>query len=248
MRRKLRRKLIDHFLTRRGLAIAPLNGPTMSAALRRLSARQIPLETIIDVGSSDGRWTEELLPFYPEARYLCVEAQPVHKPALDAFVLKHLNVEYVLAAAGDREGNLFFEASDPFGGVASETPFVTNCITVPVTTLDIEVQGRELKPPYLIKLDTHGFELPILGGASRTLESTAVLIIEVYNFDIAPGALRFPAMCQYLETKGFRCIDVFDPLFRPGDGAFWQADMVFVSSDRPEFRLNSYASRSSEGH
>ncbi|HYR89160.1 MAG TPA: FkbM family methyltransferase [Terriglobia bacterium] len=237
----MRRKLIDYFLMKRGLAIGPLNGPTLRAALRRLSARHIPLETIIDVGASNGCWTEELLPFYPQARYLCVEAQPVHKQALDAFVLKHGNVEYVLAAAGDRKGKLFFEASDPFGGVASEAPFETNCIVVPVTTLDMEVQSRKLKPPYLIKLDTHGFEVPILDGASRTLESTAVLIIEVYNFDIAPGALRFPAMCQYLETRGFRCIDVFDPMFRPGDGAFWQADMVFVSSDRPEFRLNSYS-------
>src|SRR2546422_4181901 len=77
-RRLMRTKLIDYFLTKRGLAIGPLNGPTMSAALRRLSARQIPLESIIDVGASNGCWTEEFLPFYPEARYLCVEAQPVH--------------------------------------------------------------------------------------------------------------------------------------------------------------------------
>lgn len=236
----MRRKLIDHFLRKRGLTIVSSNGPSFSAALNRLKARNVPLETIIDVGASNGSWTEGLLPHYPSAHYLCIEAQPLHEPALKAFVKRHPNVEYVLAAAGSREGIIYFSAGDLFSGLASDTPFAKDCITVPVTTIDAQVEKRGLKEPFLIKLDTHGFELPILAGAAETLARVAVLIIEVYNFDIASTAVRFPELCLHLEKMGFRCIDLFDPLYRPKDGAFWQMDLVFMRAERSEFQCRSY--------
>ena len=35
--------------------------------------------------------------------------------------------------------------------------------------LDKEIQKRKLRPPYLLKLDTHGFEIPILEGAKEII-------------------------------------------------------------------------------
>jgi hypothetical protein len=42
-----------------------------------------------------------------------------------------------------------------------------------VTTVDIEVAQRALLGPYLIKLDAHGFEVPILIGAQEALKKHA---------------------------------------------------------------------------
>jgi FkbM family methyltransferase len=240
----MRRKLIRRFLNKRGFTIAPIKpadeGPTLQAALRRLKRRNIPFQTIIDVGASNGSWSAIALEVFPEPRYLCIEAQTAHEPALKKFVSKHSRIEYVISAAGAEEGKLYFEASDLFGGVASYRPFARNCIVVPVTTIDLQVRQRGLTPPYLIKLDTHGFEVPILDGAVRTLEQTEALIIEVYNFKSNPPALLFHEMCQHLAAKGFRCIDAFDLLCRPHDQAFWQMDMLFVRADRPEFKYLGY--------
>jgi FkbM family methyltransferase len=245
----MRRKWIESYLRKRGLCIAsiepapagiPPNGPTLAAALERLKARAIPLGTVLDVGASDGRWSEQLLPYYPTSRYLCVEAQPAHEPALKKFTADHPNIEFVLAAAGASQGSIYFNASDLFGGVASTKPVGDVCITVPVTTLDAEVKKRSLPPPYLIKLDTHGFEVPILAGAAETLIKSAILIIEAYNFQITDGSLYFHELCQHLGTKGFRCIDLFDPLYRPSDGALWQMDLMFARADRPEFQYKKY--------
>jgi hypothetical protein len=47
-------------------------------------------------------------------------------------------------------------------------------------------------------------------------------------------------MCQYLFEKGFRALDLCDPMHRPKDGAFWQIDILFVRKDREEFQSNSY--------
>jgi FkbM family methyltransferase len=237
----MRRRLINYWLKKKKLTVAPLNGPTFGAALDRLKTREIPISTIIDVGASTGSWSELVLPCYPKSRYLLIEAQPAHEPALKEFVARHRNAEYVLAAAGDREGETHFDASLLLGGQASNQPYKKGNVVLPLTTIDRQVEMRRLPPPYLIKLDTHGFEWPIITGAAHTLKQTEVLIIEVYNFDIASTVLRFPELCRRLEMEGFRCVDIFDPLYRPHDNALWQMDMVFIRSNRPEFQYNEYA-------
>ena len=236
----MRRKLIRWWLERRGLTVAPLNAPTFDGAMNRLRALRLNVGTIIDVGASTGCWTEKAIPYFPEARFLCVEAQPVHEPALQRFTRRHPNVRYVMAAAGAREGEIYFDTHDPFGGVASEQPGGPGWARVPVTTLDRLAAQHGLPSPFLIKLDTHGFEVPILDGACAMLERTAALIVEVYNFQINQNALTFPQMCEELARRGFRCFDLFDPMNRPADGALWQMDMVFLRGDRPEFQRNAY--------
>lgn len=211
----------------------------MSGALRNV-ARRHPVRTVIDVGASDGRWSALARRHYPHARFLLVEAQgAAHGAALERYVKAHPGAEVALAAAGPREGVIHFDASDPFGGVASETSTGAADTVLPMTTVDAEVARRGLEPPYLLKLDTHGFEVPILAGAARTLQGSSVLVIEAYNFTIRDGALRLPQLCGYLEGRGFRCLDLVDPLYR-SDGALWQVDAVFLRTDAPEFRTETW--------
>ena len=53
--------------------------------------------------------------------------------------------------------------------------------------------------------------------------------------------MRFSELCARLEALGFRCIDLFDVMYRPADNALWQMDLIFIRSDRPEFRSHAYA-------
>jgi FkbM family methyltransferase len=224
------------------VSVASANqGTTFAAALDRLRQRRLQLGTVIDVGASDGRWSAEFLPCQPKARYLCVEANPFHRAGLEAFAAKHPQAQFELCAAGDRDGQIYFDVSEPFGGLARESPIGSQCIAVPVSTIDTLVATHQLLPPYLIKLDTHGFELPILAGAALTLEQTEALIVEVYNFPGDPPAVSFHEFCRFLAGKGFRCADLFDPLYRPSDGALWQMDLVFLRQTRPEFQYPAYA-------
>ena len=213
---------------------------TMRDAIKALAQRQYDISTIIDIGASDGRWTLDALEFFPRSQYLLVEAQAVHQPHLEAVKRSHSNVDFVLAAAGDQVGTIYFDAGDPFGGQASHTPFANNNVELPVTTLDAEVLKRNLSGPFLIKFDTHGFELPILKGAQKTLEATAVIIMECYTQHLMPDSLNFTQMCQHLDVLGFRCIDVVDPVWRSYDDSFWQMDLIFVRKDRSEFSYTAY--------
>lgn len=213
---------------------------SMDGAFRGIVQRKHQFNTVIDVGAAEGRWSLACMRHFPKCNYLLLEAQPVHEKSVSKFAAKRPNVSYVIAAAGDRIGYLYFDARDPFGGQASYTPYPVNNIRVPVTTIDHEVLARNLPGPYLIKFDTHGFEVPILNGATKALANTEILIMECYNFKIARECLLFSEMCVYLEGFGFRCLDLIDPIHRPHDGCFWQMDIVFARSTRPEFACAEY--------
>ena len=212
--------------------------PTLAAGLRRLASRNLDIATLIDVGAADGGWARAFIAAMPPCPHLLlVEAQSVHQAALSRFEANFPQARVVMAAAGPTQGEIWFEAANSWGGLAATKPDSREgqWIRVPQTTLDHEVNAHRLPGPYLIKLDTHGYELPILQGAAVTLAQTAALIVECYNFDMAPGAERFPAFCQHMESLGFRCLDLWDPLYRDSDLALWQFDLLFVRADRPEF-------------
>lgn len=214
---------------------------TMDAALARLASSHPDLGTIVDVGASDGSWTLRARRHHPNADFLLIEAlERPHGPKLRSLAADP-KLHVVLAAAGDHAGSVHFDASDEFGGAASEVPTGADDVVVPMTTIDDEIDRLGLPGPFAIKLDTHGFELPILAGATNTLSQTDVVIIEAYNFELRPGVLTFPDLIRHMEGLGFRVLDLVDVMRRPADAALWQFDVVFARSDRPEFQRYSYA-------
>lgn len=179
--------------------------------------------------------------YYPSARYLLVEAQrATHEAMLRQFQARHKNVVCEMCAAGNKTCDINFDAGDPFGGQASPSPYAKDNVVVPMETVDGLVRKHSLKGPFLLKLDTHGFEVPIFEGAVDTLANCAMLIVEAYNFTLCPGCLRFHELCTYLEGRGFRCVDMFDIMVRPKDQAFWQMDMVFLPASAAEFRVAEF--------
>jgi len=231
--------LAGSYLERRGW-VQGSRGADLDAAMTR--RKDVSVESVIDVGASDGHWSRRMMRYFPKAKYLLIEAQEAaHGASLGKFKAGHANVEYELCAAGAEDGEIHFDASDPMGGLASATAFAKNDIVVPVKRIDHLVKRRKLRGPFLIKLDTHGYEVPILEGARETLAGSAMLIIEAYNFTLCPGALRFYELCEFLERRGFRCVDMFDVMNRPGDKAFWQMDMVFLPATHAVFQSSRYS-------
>jgi FkbM family methyltransferase len=209
----------------------------MRSALRLLARTGVEPATIADVGASDGRWSKFAGSVFPSADLVLFEPQPVHEPALERFQSDHPNATIVRSAVGGGRGISAFDAADPWAGVLERQP-TANSITVPVVTLDDAL--ADARPPFLVKLDTHGVEAEILEGAASTLTRSVAWVIEAYNHRIAPGSLLFWELCSYMVEQGFRPIDLVDVLHRPYDGALWQADFFFVRSDWPGFGYVSY--------
>ncbi|MBI5623156.1 MAG: FkbM family methyltransferase [Elusimicrobia bacterium] len=239
--RRLAAGFVKALLGRCGYAVVPApSALTLEAALSRRAKAGARVGTVLDIGASDGLWSREALRHFPGAACLLVEANPVHAPALQAFKSSTDRVEVELAAAGDVDGELYFDGSDPAGGLAGHRPPAPGCLRVPAVRVDSLVRRKRPQPPFLLKLDTHGFEVPILEGAAETLNSASLLVIEVYNFKLTAGSLRFHEMCAFLEDRGWRPIDMCGVMHRPGDGSLWQMDLIFAPAADPAFRSNDY--------
>lgn len=200
----------------------------------------VPVASVIDVGASDGRWSKEAFPYFSDAHFLLIEANPVHEEGLRKFCEGDKKRQYVLAAAGRGVGDVYFDMSDPFGGVAREGLLNGDDCCIASTSIDHEVAKRRLSGPFMVKLDTHGFEVPILEGARDTLREISIAVIEAYGFKLTPECLKFYELCAYMNDLGFSVFDICSPMWRKKDCAIWQMDIVFLRSDMPLFGDNAY--------
>jgi FkbM family methyltransferase len=224
-------------LTRNRDALPPNN---MRSGLASLQRSGIIPATVLDVGASDGQWSELARQFFPNATYVLFEPQPVHAAALERYLAKYPATTRVLRkAVGRATGSTYFEASHPFGGALAHQPG-HNVIEVPMVSLDDAVAELQPNPPYLIKLDTHGYEHSILDGASKSLRQTNALVIEAYNHKRTNEGLFFWELCAYLYERGFRPIEVVDVGRRSYDGTFWQMDIFFARTTWSGFDFKHY--------
>lgn len=102
---------------------------------------------------------------YHQEKYLLIEAQSIHEQDLIIFTKETCRVKYI-------------DSSISYGGQAFYTSYKKNNITVPVDRVDDEIGRRSFKGPLLLKLDTHGFEVPIIKGAQNISNTQAINKVE----------------------------------------------------------------------
>ena len=212
----------------------------MGDGLYRAAEHGIEVGTIIDVGASDGKWSKMALKRFSSANVLAFEPLEERRGDLEKVKSTCHGFDFVLAVAGDSQGETRLHVASDLDGSGVCESEGDQSRKVPMTTIDHEVRTRGLPGPYLIKLDTHGFELPILDGAVETIRQSNLIIIEVYNFKLNERCLRFHEMCEHMESLGFRCYDLVDPLLRARDKALWQMDMFFAPVETGIFENACY--------
>jgi FkbM family methyltransferase len=212
----------------------PIFSTKFPRVLQRMAALAGEVGTIIDVGASNGSWSDSVRPCWPNANYLLVEAQEVHAAALRHYATINSNVTIENSAASDTTGKLYFLENGPLGGSASHEPFPEGNIELPCISLDDSIANHQLPGPYLIKLDTHGHEREIFIGAEHALRNTALIVVEAYTFANF-GRMRFWELCDHLADRGFTPAGISDPTYRPSDDLLWQMDMWFLPSTHRSF-------------
>jgi FkbM family methyltransferase len=221
----------------------PVLRASMRGVLQQFPTLGFHPRTVIDVGVATR--TEELYQSFKDADILLIEPLAEFEPFLRD-ICHSYNAQYVLAAAGENPGSKILNVhSDKFGSSLLkevEGPGVDGVPReVPVVTIDDLCSGRNLVGPYLIKVDVQGAELEVLGGASRTLQKTEAVILEVTLFGTMIGGPQFFDVVTRMKELGFVVYDVYGFLYRPFDNALSQLDMVFVREHGPFRQTHVYA-------
>ncbi len=104
--------------------------------------------------------------------------------------------------------------------------------SVVVKTLDEAAPPRDLSSNVLLKIDTQGYERPVLEGAKETLKHVSGVLLELPIINIYKDNWRFHEAVAYMNDSGFVLAQVhpvniherakdsateFDCLFRPID-------------------------------
>lgn len=216
-------------------------GSDMESVIRRLAPRVGPIGTVIDIGASTGRWSAMAMRYFRSSRFIGVDPLKEREPDLQRLKAAQPNFDYVLCAAGEQDSAMIEMAvsSDLDGStVGGNNGSVRQ---VPLHSVDAIVAMKQCSGPFILKFDTHGFEVPILNGAKATLQQTKYIVMEVYNYRHIEGTLLFHEMCNLLDGMGFRCFNVVDLMQRPLDRSLWQMDFFFARKDDPVFDHDTYA-------
>jgi FkbM family methyltransferase len=218
------------------------NDKTMTGALRRLSARGVEPNSVIDLGAASGEWTRLAKAIFPKCRVLMIEPLVENEKSLRDLSEQVTGVTYELAAAGGDSQSVVFDVTDDLdgSGVYGGGSVRTRSREVPQVTLNDMIVKHKLQGPYLLKFDCHGYEVQILRGAHNVLNDTCAIIMECYTFPVSPTAELFWNMCSRMQQLGFRPADMVDLLWRPPDKMLWQFDLIFLRSDRQEFQNANY--------
>lgn len=214
----------------------------MDKGLARFNSLGLPVKTIVDIGAAQGSWSLLAERYWTNQAYLLFEPLEERQKELSDIAKSRLNFHITAAAAGRESGTIYLSVSDDLdgSGVTSD-PSHLKTRSVNVVSIDNEVARLGLQGPYVIKLDTHGFEIPILEGCASILDQVSLFIIECYGFKIADNSLLFSEMCAYMDGLGFRLFDLVDVMNRPKDGAFWQCDAFFLKKNHTLYSDNKYA-------
>lgn len=154
-----------------------------NAAATCLAGRRAPV--VFDVGANEGNWLTAVLRMVPNAQVHAFEPQP----ALAEKIRDRANgISVTNAAVGEHPGTLklYDYAQHPGSSHASLLPGVIDGVhrgtprstEVPVIRLDDYCHERSIEAIDLLKIDVEGFELPVLRGAQRLIESGKVAAIQ----------------------------------------------------------------------
>lgn len=190
---------------------------------RYLQKFSFPISTLVDVGVYEG--TPELYGAFPNCDLVLVDPLP-ESLALVEETLNGRPHTYYQMALGAAEGEATLSVSGPASSLLARIDGVESSETKPVRMSTLDAISSAHKAPFGLKIDTEGFEMEVLKGATKTLEQCEFVITEASMRRRFAGGYTFSDLIGLMATHGFEAAEVIS---HPRHNRL--ADVLFVRRD-----------------
>ena len=104
-------------------------------------------------------------------------------------------------------------------------------VEIKVTTLDNIITSMTLASCAL-KIDTQGYELEVLKGASRLLEKVKLVSVELSLAELYDGQAPYYSIDEYLRSHGFQLIDLYPGFKNIDTGEVLEYDAIYTKFNK----------------
>lgn len=230
--------LVRSQLNRRNLELSkdPLPMRIVSAA------KWLGVDTVLDVGANIGQYAAALRSTGFAGRIISFEplgdayAQLAHRAAKDPkWTVAHTAVgaepgTLEIHIAANSHSSSVLPMNDAHLDAAPHSRTVGS-ESVPVTTIADVVAAHEIVPDRtLLKIDTQGYEKPVLDGAGELLAQFALVQLELSFVPLYDGQALYPELVERLGALGFEWYGVDAAFVDPRTGRMLQVDGLFARS------------------
>jgi FkbM family methyltransferase len=182
-----------------------------------------PIGTIFDVGAHRGETAVQYSRHFPHSSIFSFEPVAENFAHLTQAMSGFPNVRCIRSALGETEGTAEIELRENSqthslcgrAGGSAETPRRTE--QVRVQTVDGFMGSERLERISLLKVDTEGFEIPVLRGASRALAEGRIefLLLEATIDPTDASHTQLARIQEHLSPHGYCSAAIYDQCIVP---------------------------------
>ena len=241
---RLIKKLIKKVLAKKGLTISPIDDYIERLELVKNNwIKELNINTIIDVGASDGGFARKIKIEFPEAKLYSFEALDDVFIRLNSNLQPYKNIVTENYAVSDKIGEVSFYRCVQSTGSSSllemndvhkvAYPYTqeNELVLVNCITLDSYFENKKIQGPTMLKIDVQGAEMLVLKGGTKLLKDIEVIFCEINFIQTYKDCVLFEELNRFLVQHGFRLVGIENVSQSLIDGRFLQADAYFKKQD-----------------
>jgi FkbM family methyltransferase len=196
----------------------------------------VPVQIIFDVGAHHGETAKSFLEAFPRAVIYSFEPVAANFACLTVNTARLPNVKCFQIALGDHEDYLDIALQEDSQTHSLRHYLEPVCDSpsrsekVRVSALDSIMQQEGIETISLLKIDSEGFEVPVLKGAAKALSEGRINYV-LLEASIDPADTIHSSLIEiqaHLSAKGYSLVAIYDQIIWPHPNRLAYFNALFV--------------------
>ncbi len=204
-------------------------------------AEKLNIQTIIDIGSNEGQFINEINAILPGRKVYSFEPIPACYSKLVENT-KNIDITTFNMGLSDAEGTTDINVSNNFVSSSilemedlhkssyPDSHFVKK-EKIKLGRLDDVLADKLLKENILVKMDVQGYEKQVIAGGEKTIAKATVLLIESIFEPFYEGQWLFDDLYNHFTKAGFKFMGFTDQVNSRKTGIPLYADSIFIRKE-----------------